>query len=205
MSADSPEEERKALEIAKYGKNMHIRREGTQHQGCGQNYIHSKKNSQSLGKRTRNFIEGENTRPLHAGKLCNENTWSRIRHAVAKVFCKRNAEKQVPYASLTRLDRLSISEAELKEAQKRLRFCLKRTENIYYSREKELHEESDDELDSCFDSVLRERVQRSKSFSTRRMAICKEIERQTKGDRNTSLLELRKTLIINNRFKEMGL
>lgn len=191
------------LKIARYGKNMHIRRKGTQHQGCRQNYIHGKKNSQSLGKR--NFTDGENTRTLHAGKLCNENTWTRIRHSVAKVFCKRNTEKQVPYTSLTRLDRLSLSEAEVKEAQKRLRFCLKRTENAYYSREKELHEESDDELDCCFDSVLRERVQRSKSFSTRRMAICKEIERQTKGDRNTSLLEMRKTLIIINRFKEMGL
>lgn len=179
---------------------MHIRRKRTQSQGRTENTIHRKKNSKSFGESN---VEGLNT-TFHSGKLCKENTWKRIRHCIAKVFCNRTAEKPVPYASLTRLDRLSISEDELRRVQKRLRFCLKRSENEYLP-DNELNDENDDELDCCFDSILRERVQRSKSFSTRRMAICKEIERHTEGDKNTSLLELRKTLIINNRFKEMGL
>lgn len=174
---------------------MHIRRKGTQSQGCGENTISRERNLKSTGERSG---EGLNTRTLHTGKLYKENTWKRIRHSVAKVFCNRKTGKPVPYASLTHLDRLSISDDELKRAQKKLRFCLKHTEH-------ELSDERDDELDCYFDSVLRERVQRSRSFASRRMAICKEIERHTKGDKNTSLLELRKTLIINNRFKEMGL
>ena len=181
---------------------MHIRRKRTRSQGCRENTIHCDKNSKSFGESN---VEGLNATTFHSGKLDKENTWKRIRHGIAKVFCNRRAEKAVPYTSLTRLDQLSISEDELKRVQKRLRFCLKRSENEYPP-DNELNDHvNDDELDCCFDSILRERVQRSKSFSTRRMAICKEIERHTDGDKNTSLLELRKTLIINNRFKEMGL
>ena len=172
---------------------MHIRRKGTQSQGYGENAIH-RENLKSFGESN---VECLNTTRLHSGTLYKEKTWKRFRHCISKAFCNRRAEKQVPYTSLTHLDRLSISKDELRRVQKKLRFCLKRSEHEY--------DVNDDELDCCFDSILRERVQRSKSFSTRRMAICKEIERHTEGNKNTSLLELRKTLIINNRFKEMGL
>lgn len=187
---------------------MHVRRKGTRTRGCGENTIYREKISKSFGewKKAGNTESGLNAGTLHAGKLCKDNTWKRIKHCVAKVFCnRRKAEKHVPYASLTRLDRLSFSEDELKRAQKKLRFCLKRTQQHEYCTENELSDESDDELDCFYDSILRERVERSTRFSERRPGICKEIERRTEGDKNTSLLELRKTLIINNRFKEMGL
>ncbi|KAL9979950.1 hypothetical protein ACROYT_G008473 [Oculina patagonica] len=144
-------------------------------------------------------------RTQQAGKLWKEDAWRRIRKSVAKVFsCKpKRGGKHVPYASLTRLDQLRISEDELKKSQKKLRFCLKRTEQERDTFGYERCEDSDDE--DCDDSVF---VQRSESFERRRMAICTEIERNIQvgcRSRSTSLLELRKTLVINNRFKEMGL
>ena len=134
--------------------------------------------------------------------ICKEDKWRRIKHSVEKVFRKSMSNKQVPYTSLTRLDRPCVCKDKLLKARKTLVLSWKRTENIYC--DNELENDKDDELDYCFDAVLRDRVQRSKSYSTRRMAICKEIEKST-GDKNRSLLELRKTLIMNNRFKEMGM
>ena len=179
---------------------MHIKRKGTHLQGCGENTIYCENNLRSFVKG--NYKDRNSKRILHTGKLCNDNTWTRLRHCISKVFCKHEVKKDVPYASLTRLDRLSVSEDELQRAQKKLWFCFKRE----YSNDNDLSGGlSDDELDCHYDSILRERVERSRSFTTRRMAICKEIERNTEGNKNTSLLELRKTLIVNNRFKEMGL
>lgn len=146
------------------------------------------------------------TRTQQAGNFWKEDTWSRIRKSVAKVFsCKqKRSGKPVPYASLSRLDQLCICEDELKRNQKRLRFCLKRKEQERDTFEYEQYEDWSDDED-IDDSVF---VKRSESFEKRRMAICKEIERNTAvgcRSRSTSLLELRKTLVINNRFKEMGL
>ena len=179
--------------------NMHLKRKGTLNQMC-QGNIQTKKNTRFLVGSS--VIKDVNAELFKTG-LCTEATWTRIKHSVVRVFYKRKADKQVPYASLNHLERLSVSEDELLGFHKKLGLCFKRTERI--CNDKELETENDDELDCCFDTVLRERVQRSKSFSTRRMAICKEIERDIKGDRNTSLLELRKTLVMNNRFKEMGM
>lgn len=133
-----------------------------------------------------------------------EDVWKRIRKSVSKVFCKKckNEGKTVPYTSLPRLDCLSLSEDQLKRSHKRLRFWLKRTEQEDHVFDYERCEESDEE--DC-DSIV---VPRRESWEKRRMAICKEIERNTAvafRSRSTSLLELRKTLVINNRFKEMGL
>lgn len=147
----------------------------------------------------------EETRTPQDGKLWKEDTWRRFRQSVAKVLqckTKRSRKNNVPYASLTGLDRLSFGENELKKNQKKLRFCLKRVEQERDTFDYEQCEERDEE--EC-DSIL---VERRESFERRRMAICKEIERNTKvgyRSRSTSLLELRKTLVINNRFKEMGL
>ena len=162
----------------------------------------------SVGERN-NKEKDESTlkaRTLQAGKLWKEDAWKRIRKSLTKAFsCKpKRAVKNVPYASLTRLDQLCVYEDELTKSQKKLRFCSKRMEQERCTFDYEQCEESEYEED-IDDSVF---VQRSESFERRRMAICKEIERNIQvgcRSRSTSLLELRKTLVINNRFKEMGL
>lgn len=178
---------------------MHISRKGTCVLGCGEN-IYRQKNFKSLES---NYRAGHTRhRVQQARTLFIDNTWKRFRHCVTKVFCKHKEEKDhVPYASLTRLDRLSIGEGELKRAQKKVRFCSRRKCSI----DNELSVEREDELDRHFDTVLRERASRSRSYTTRRMAICRELERNIEGNNGVSLFELRKTLIINNRFKEMGM
>ena len=179
---------------------MHIKRKTvTQNPICpGDFRTMSTSNLLKQGK----FERLKETKTLCKVGICKEDTWRRIKHSVDKVFRKSMSQKQVPYTRLTCLDRLSVCEDKLLKARKTLVLSWKRTENIY--RDNELENGRDDELDCCFDAVLRDRVQRSKSYSTRRMAICKEIEKIT-GDKKRSLLELRKTLIVNNRFKEMGM
>lgn len=188
----------------KYGQKMHIRRKSSTNQVWENvNYYEQKNYFEGRSKDEKTERITKTSKP-HAGNFFKEDAWKRIRKSVAKVFCRKSKSdgKNVPYTSLTRLDRLSISEDELKKSQKRLRFCLKRTEQEEDVFDYEQCEESDDE--DC-DSIF---VQRRESFEKRRMAICKEIERNTTvavRSRSTSLLELRKTLVINNRFKEMGL
>ena len=181
---------------------MHITRKGTYVLGCGET-TYRQKNFKSLESNYSNYRAGHTKHQVQQARtLFIHNTWKRFKHCVTKVFCQHKEEKgHVPYASLTRLDRLSIGEDELKRAQKKVRFCLRRKCSI----DNELSVEREDELDRHFDTVLRERASRSRSYTSRRMAICTEIERNTEGNNGVSLFELRKTLIINNRFKEMGM
>lgn len=179
---------------------MHIKRKtGTQNHICPADF---RTMSTSKLLEQRKFERLTETKTLCKVGICKEDTWRRIKHSVDKVFRKSMSKKQVPYTKLTRLDRLSVCEDELLKSRKTLVLSWKRTENIYSDNEQK--NGRDDELDCCFDAVLRDRVQESKSYSSRRMAICKEIEKIT-GDKKRSLLELRKTLIMNNRFKEMGM
>jgi len=145
-------------------------------------------------------------RALQTGNLWKEDVWKRIRKSFTKAFsCKpKRGVHNVPYASLTCLDQLCVCEDERAKSQKKLRFCSKQIEQQRDTLDYEQCEESEEE--DIDDSVF---VQRSERFQRRRMAICKEIERNIQvGCRSrsqTSLLELRKTLVINNRFKEMML
>lgn len=183
---------------------MHIRRKPSQIL-VWDNVIYCEQNS--TGERNKKDKDESTltTRTLQTGKLWKEDAWKRIRKSFTKAFsCKpKRGVKNVPYASLTHLDQLCVCEDELTKSQKKLRFCSKRTEQQRDAFDYEQCEESEEE--DIDDSVF---VQRSESFERRRMAICKEIERNIQvgcRSRSTSLLELRKTLVINNRFKEMGL
>ena len=185
---------------------MHIRRKPSQIL-VWDNVIYREQNS--VGEHNKKEkLEDESTlkaRTLQAEKLWTEDAWKRIRKSFTKAFsCKpKRGVKNIPYASLTRLDQLYVCEDELTKSQKKLRFCSKRVEQQRDTFDYEQCEESEEE--DIDDSVF---VQRSESFEKRRMAICKELERNIQvgcRSRSTSLLELRKTLVINNRFKEMGL
>lgn len=183
---------------------MHIRRKPSQIL-VWDNVIYREQNS--AGERNKKE-KGESTlktRTVQAGKLWKEDAWKRIRKSFTKAFsCKpKRGIRNVPYASLTHLDQLYVCEDELTKSQKKLRFRSKQIEQQRDTFDYEQSEESEEE--DIDDSVF---VQRSESFERRRMAICKEIERNIQvgcRSRSTSLLELRKTLVINNRFKEMGL
>lgn len=184
---------------------MHIRRKSSQIL-VWDNVIYLEQNF--IGERNKKEKDESTSkaRTLQAGKPWKEDAWKRIRKSFTKAFsCKpKRGVKNVPYASLTRLDQLCVCEDELKKSQKKLRFCSKRIdqERDAFDYEQWGEESEEEDID---DSVF---VQRSESFERRRMAICKEIERNTQvgcRSRSTSLLELRKTLVINNRFKEMGL
>ena len=142
---------------------------------------------------------------FQGGKPWKEDAWKRIRKSFTKAFsCKpKRGIRNIPYASLTHLDQLRVCEDELTKSQKKLRFCSKRIEQQRDVFDYEQWEDSEEE--DIDDSVF---VQGSESFERRRMAICKELERNIQvgcRSRSTSLLELRKTLVINNRCKEMGL
>ena len=182
---------------------MHIKRKPSQILAWD-HVIYREQNSFDERNKEEKIKSSSKARTRQDGKLWKEDAWSRIRKSFTKVFsCKTKGGRKpnVPYASLTRLDQLCISEDELKRSQKKLRFCRMEQERDTF--EYEQWEDSDDE--DCDDLVF---VKRSESFERRRMAICKEIERNTQvgcRSRSTSLLELRKTLVINNRFKEMGL
>ena len=185
---------------------MHIRRKPSQIL-VWDNVIYRGQNSAVVRNEKEKDESTSKARTLQAGKLWKEDAWKRIRKSFTKAFsCKpKRGFKNVSYASLTHLDQLRVYEDELTKSQKKLRsrICSKRMEQERNTFDYEQCEESEDE--DIDDSVF---VQRSESFERRRMAICKEIERNIQvgfRSRSTSLLELRKTLVINNRFKEMGL
>ena len=183
---------------------MHIRRKPSQIL-VWDNVIYREQNSAGESNKKEKDESTLKTRTVQAGKLWKEDAWKRIRKSFTKAFsCKpKRGIKNVPYASLTHLDQLRVYDDELTKSQKKLRFCSKRVPQQRDIFDFEQCEESEEE--DIDDSVF---VQRSESFERRRMAICKEIERNIQvgcRSRSTSLLELRKTLVINNRFKEMGL
>lgn len=184
---------------------MHIRRKSATNQ-TWDNVFHFQRGDCFEGRSKINEKTDRinKTSKPHAVTNCKEDVWKRIRKSVSKVFCKncKTDGKTAPYTSFPRLDCLSLSENELKKGQRKLRFCLKRTKQEEHVFDYERCEESDEE--DC-DSIA---VPRRESWEKRRMGICKEIERNTAvafRSRSTSLLELRKTLVVNNRFKEMGL
>ena len=186
---------------------MRIRRE-TSRMLVWDNVIYREQNS--VGEPHNKKDKDESTlkaRTLQAGKLWKEDAWKRIRKSFTKAFSckpKRGVKMfNVPYASMTRLDQLCVCEDELTKSQKKLQFCSKQIKQQRDTFDYEHCEESEEE--DIDDSVF---VQKSESSERRRMAICKELERNIQvgcRSRSTSLLELRKTLVINNRFKEMGL
>ena len=183
---------------------MHIRRKPSQIL-LWDNVIYREQNSIGASNKKDNDESTLKAKALQAGKLWKEDAWKRIRKSLTKAFsCKpKRGVNNVPYASLTRLDQLCVCEDELTKSQKKLWFCSKRIGQHRDTFDYEQCEESEEE--DIDDSVF---VQRSERFERRRMAICKEIERNIQvgcRSRSTSLLELRKTLVINNRFKEMGL
>ena len=183
---------------------MHIRRKPSQIL-VWDNVIYCEQSSAGERNKKEKTESTLKSRTLQAGKLWKEDAWKRIRKSFTKAFsCKpKRGVKNVAYASLTHLDQLCVCEDELTKRQKRLWFCSNRIEQQRDTFDYEQCEESEEE--DIDDSVF---VQRSESFERRRMAICKEIERNIQvgcRSRSTSLLELRKTLVINNRFKEMGL
>ena len=183
---------------------MHITRKPSQ-MLLLDNVIYREQNSTDERNKKEKDTNTVNTRTLQAGKLWKADAWKRIRKSFTKAFsCKpKCGVKNVPYASLTRLDQLCVCEDELTKSQIKLRFCSKRLERERNTFDYEVCQESEEE--DIDDLVFAERSER---FERRRMAICKELERNIQvgcRSRSTSLLELRKTLVINNRFKEMGL
>ena len=204
LFADFPERKTTSREYYLIPSNMRIRRTTSQIL-VWDNVIYREQNS--VGERNKKDQDESplKARTLKAGKLWKEDAWKRIRKSLTKAFsCKpKRGVNNVPYASMTRLDQLCVCEDELTKSQKKLRFCSKQIEQQRDTSDYEHWEESEEE--DIDDSVF---VQRSESFERRRMAICKELERNIQvgcRSRSTSLLELHKTMVINNRFKEMGL
>ena len=142
------------------------------------------------------------TRPVPFTTHRNQNPWQRIRKTVGVLFA-RSHRKHAQYTSLKPAVKFCVGDHDAKDLFKKdkKKNCARVILNE--NNEEPIDYSSEDDWEE-HDFTLRKR---SASYDRRRMAICKEIEKNTKLGcvNSTSLLELRKTLVINNRFMEMGL